>query len=115
MAHDKAYFAAEEIIEKIRLSKAKELTLRVDLNASDEAKLTELPESIKKLTWLKKLDLSGNNLSILPDWIDAFSKLESLDVSRNKLTELPKWWERLIQLQELDLSDNQLTALPESL
>jgi len=69
MARDQAYFAAEEIIEKIRSSKGKdkELTLSVKHNAPNETKLTELPESIKKLSWLEELNLSGNNLVGLPN------------------------------------------------
>ncbi|HXD34221.1 MAG TPA: COR domain-containing protein [Pyrinomonadaceae bacterium] len=106
MAKDKAYRAEREI-EKARLSGATELDL------SDQ-KLTELPESLGKLTQLRHLYLFTNQLRELPEFLGQLTQLQGLYLSGNQLRELPEWLGQLTQLQSLYLSRNQLTKLPES-
>ncbi|WP_182407308.1 leucine-rich repeat domain-containing protein [Psychrobacter sp. GP33] len=61
--------------------------------------LTELPESIGKLTRLRRLIVSKNQLDRLPDSIGQLINLECLDISDNPLTTLP---ESIVQLKELE-------------
>jgi len=108
---DEAYLKAEEKIE----AALREQSTKLDLSAwrEDQAKLTELPDSLSQLTQLNTLRLSGNQLMALPEWLDQLTQLKSLGLANNKLTALPKSLSRLTQLQELDLWRNQLTALPD--
>jgi Leucine-rich repeat (LRR) protein/GTPase SAR1 family protein len=80
-----------------------------------ENQLTELPETIGRLTQLQSLDLSDNKLTTLPESIGDLTRLQTLDLRKNQLTELPETIGRLTQLHTLDLSYNQLTTLPESI
>jgi hypothetical protein len=108
MTRDKAYQRAEQKIEAARRSGAKELII-IGMG------LTELPESLGRLTQLKDLALGLNQLTALPEWLGRLTQLQKLYLFQNQLTVLPEWLGRLTQLQRLDLSYNQLTALPESL
>ena len=85
---------------------------RLDMSGYD---LTNLPSSIGKLLNLERLDLQGNNLTKLPESIGNLRKLKDLDLSENKLTSLPESISNLTKLRELNLGDNQLTSLPESI
>jgi len=77
--------------------------------------LTELPESIGKLTNLKSLNLHNNNLSALPESIGNLTKLERLDLDNNNLSALPESIGNLTKLKYLYLYNNNLSALPESI
>jgi len=111
--HNKAYYEAKKKIEEIRRSGAVELDLSIGWYVKDEEKLTELPESLGKLTQLQSLDLSRNGLTTLPEWLGQLTQLRSLSLSRTGLITLPEWLRRLAQLQSLDLSFNYLRVLPE--
>lgn len=75
--------------------------------------LTDLPESIGNLYQLNELDVCENNLKYLPECIGNLSKLTDLNVSYNQLTNLPESIGNLSKLTNLSLSQNQLTNLPE--
>jgi hypothetical protein len=77
--------------------------------------LTELPESIGKLTKLVKLHLSDNQLTTLPNTITNLINLRYLDLNDNQLTTVPNSIGNLTKLTELYLQNNQLTTLPESI
>jgi GTPase SAR1 family protein len=117
MPHDQAYLEAEKKIGQALQSGATKL----DLSGSKDSKLTEIPDSLWKLTQLTKLDLSNNQLTTLPPSLaalGALTQLTELNLSRNQLTPLPDSLAALgalTQLTELDLSNNQLTTLPPSL
>ncbi|WP_448570208.1 COR domain-containing protein [Trichothermofontia sp.] len=98
----------QQLIEKA----AQEDATSLDLSWK---RLTELPESIGKLTQLKKLNLSGNQLSILPESIGCLSNLEILSLNQNPLSELPTSIGQLNNLIELELWQNKLRKLPESI
>ncbi|MFN8433304.1 MAG: COR domain-containing protein [Anaerolineales bacterium] len=107
---DKAYRAEQKIADALR-SGATEL----DLSGSKDSKLTEIPDSLWKLTQLTSLDLSNNQLTALPDSLGQLTQLTKLDLSNNQLTALPDSLGQLTQLTELNLAYNRLTALPDSL
>ncbi len=131
MLHDQAYLRAEKQIEEALRSGKTELNLlRMELTELPESigrltklkwlglggnQLTTLPESLGKLRRLKKLYLTRNQLIDLPNSLSTFTQLQTLDISNNRLTELPDSLGTLTHLQTLDLSNNQLTDLPDSL
>ena len=114
MAHDKAYEAAEKKIEKALRTGATKLDLSAAFGAKDSERLTELPESVGRLTHLQKLDLSKNQLRALPESVGWLTQLQTLDLSYNQLTSLPDSLGQLTQLQELNVGYNLLTSLPDS-
>ncbi len=101
MAKDAAYYLAEWKIEKARNSGAAELIL-------SNMGLTELPNSLWKLTQLQSLHLSDNRLTILPETIGQLTALEVLNISVNQLIALPENIDQLKQLGEIYLEDNPL-------
>ena len=109
MPKDQAYQQAEQKIAEALTSRATELDLSQKYNAKDSEKLTELPESLWKLTHLTSLNLSNNQLTSLPDSLGQLTQLTSLDLSRNQLTALPDSLGQLTQLTSPNLSNNQLT------
>ncbi|MBT6483710.1 MAG: leucine-rich repeat protein [Planctomycetaceae bacterium] len=108
MARDAAFRKAEEVIEAARRTTVRELSLR-------GMELTEMPESLYRLSQLQTLDLDRNRLTALPESLGRLSQLQTLSLDNNRLTALPESLGQLSQLQTLDLDNNQLTALPESL
>ena len=115
MPKNQAYLEAEKKIAEALQSGATELDLSNKYDAPDEKKLTELPDSLWKLTHLTSLKLSQNKLTSLPDLLGQFTQLTDLNLSSNKLTSLPDSLGQLTQLTTLDLSSNKLTSLPDSL
>jgi Leucine-rich repeat (LRR) protein len=77
-----------------------------------EAGLSSLPQSIGKLSQLKVLDLTGNQLQSLPAEIGNLSQLEKLNLFINQLQSVPVELGKLSQLKVLDLSGNQLQSVP---
>ncbi len=75
-------------------------------------KLTDLDESIGKLTHLKDLNLNYNKLKSLPHTISTLSNLKKLYINNNKLTSIPDEIGTLTQLSNLDLNNNKLEYLP---
>lgn len=74
--------------------------------------LTSLPPEIGQLSRLKRIELSGNELSTLPPEIGNLSHLEFINVSDNDLLSLPAEIGQLVALTGLVLDGNQLTTLP---
>lgn len=90
--------------------------------------LTEIPEQIAELTWLKtlyagsntrsnedgrvKLSVTPNVIQNLPLTLNFLTELQQLDLTGNQLSSLPTDIWRLKSLQSLSLDSNQLTALP---
>lgn len=61
---------------------------------------------------LRKLSLSGNDLSGIPDaMVNSFPRLTTLDLSQCDLTELPTEWD-LPKLRRLNLSHNRIQNFP---
>lgn len=78
----------------------------------DDNKLTKLPESICNLVNLQELYLYNNQITCIPDSIDNLVNLLILDLGNNCLTSIPKSIGNLFNLRELYLHDNQLTHIP---
>src|ERR1700749_87827 len=96
------------IIEEVRREKDDTLELY-------DFGLTELPESICQLTWLRSLILDSNRLTTLPTCIGQLVHLDRLDLSGNLLSELPESIGQLTDLETLFLDNNKLIKLPKSL
>jgi internalin A len=99
---------AEERIQAAHRSGAQGLDLR-------RLGLRELPPSISQLMQLRRLDISGNQLTALPEAIGQLTQLQGLAAVGNQLARLPEAIGQLTQLHHLHISGNQLTTLPESL
>jgi Leucine-rich repeat (LRR) protein len=65
--------------------------------------------SVKNLSKLRELYISGNHLTALPEDLDHLALLKVLFVNGNKLVHLPAELARHHQLTVLDASDNQLS------
>ena len=74
--------------------------------------LTNLPESIGKLTKLNGLDLRDNRITKLPESIGKLTKLDMLDLRDNRITKLPESIGNLKNLEHIHLSNNNLIKLP---
>lgn len=108
MARDESYRKAEKKIEAVLNSGGLELNLR-------NMRLTELPESMKRISHIHYLNLYNNQLRVLPDWLGEFTELQTLYLSSNKLVRLPISLNKLIKLKKLYLFNNRITVLPKSL
>lgn len=74
--------------------------------------LTQIPEEVFKMTWLKSLDIQNNNIAEVPPEIRKLKNLENLNLSNNKLTLLPSNLGKLEKLRYLNVSKNNLSFLP---
>lgn len=109
---------ALESIRKAKEKKSAVLDLSVppqDRFAARHERLSELPEEVFELSWLKTLNLRGNKLNTLPDSITRLQNLSTLYLSHNKLSSLPESITQLRNLTSLELIGNQLVTLPESI
>ncbi len=103
--HTPSYYEALKKIEQAARDEVKKLNL-------SGIELTELPAEIGQLTNLKVLDLSHNSLSSLPAEIGQLTNLTYLSLINNSLSNLPAEIGQLTNLTELDLSYNSLSSLP---
>ncbi|CAN6181852.1 unnamed protein product [Urochloa humidicola] len=86
------------------------------LSIEDCDDLTQLPESIRRLTFLQGLEITGCPiLGMLPEWLGELCSLRDLDVSRAPMiTSLPQSIGHLTSLESLELTYcDALTMLPE--
>ena len=88
-----------------RLSALRVLILSVN-------ELTSLPAEIGQLTSLEWLSLYGNELTSVPAEIGQLTSLRKLHLFLNQLTSVPAEIGQLTSLRELFLRGNQLTTLP---
>jgi internalin A len=77
-------------------------------------RLKTLPTSLSRLTQLRKLDVSLQQLCELPEWLDHLTELQSLILDANELKVLPESLCKLDKLEKLQINYNSLTGLPES-
>lgn len=71
-----------------------------------------LPNSIGRLTTLRILDVSSNQITSLPETIGRLTELRVLNASDNALTSLPASLSELTNLQTVKVARNRLTSLP---
>ena len=88
-----------------RLSALRELNLSFN-------ELTSVPAEIGQLTSLEWLNLSYNQLTSVPAEIGQLTSLVTLYLHGNQLTSVPAEIGQLTSLEQLYLSRNQLTSLP---
>ncbi|KAF9762981.1 putative glucose-repressible alcohol dehydrogenase transcriptional effector like protein [Nosema granulosis] len=74
--------------------------------------IKNLSKSLFQLTFLKELNLKGNDLETIPEEIYLLKNLEILNLSRNKLKYIPAKIGKMINLKELYLSDNLISNIP---
>jgi protein scribble len=77
--------------------------------------LHELPKGFYKLTQLRKLDISDNEIERISHEIGNFVNLVEFDCNRNDIQEFPDSIRYLRNLQVLDISNNPLQSLPTGL
>ena len=74
--------------------------------------LTSVPAEIGQLTSLTELYLRGNRLTSVPAEIGQLTSLTQLGLAGNQLTSVPAEIGQLTSLTHLDLAGNQLTSVP---
>ena len=77
--------------------------------------IEKIPESIGKLTSLRRLSLYSTQIRELPESIENLTSLLSLYLSHTQIRELPESIGKLTSLQSLNLESTQISALPESI
>lgn len=80
-----------------------------------ELGLASIPGEIHRMTWLRELDLSGNDLDRLPRWLCKLTELRVLNISGNQLDDLPDWIVQLRNLETLRAAGNRLLTIPAAL
>ena len=66
----------------------------------------------KTIKQVKKLNLSGQNLTEIPAYVFEYTNLTKLVLSRNGISKIPKEIAKLKKLEVLDLTYNNLTEIP---
>ncbi len=76
-------------------------------------KIASLPNELFKLTNLRSLYISNNNLQPIPDDLENLINLETLYCANCGLTSVPKAISKMSNLKIMNLSNNPLHTLPE--
>lgn len=105
----------------VRCSRANLKSLPADMISSvqelymDSNELTEIPDYIKKLSNLEKLDLSFNKIRVIPMRIfETLTKLDTLIISFNKIQCIQKSsFAGLSKLRMLSLYGNDISTIPD--
>lgn len=74
-----------------------------------------VPDELRKLKHLKRINLSSNSIKSLPDWFQEFENLEILDLRSCELDSLCNGFEKLQNLHSLYLRHNNFTEVPPQL
>lgn len=80
--------------------------------AAEERTYKSIHAALAEPEKVRRLNLSGQNLTTVPPEIARLSRLYHLNLSANRLTQLPPSLCTLTTLEELLLQNNQLTGLP---
>jgi len=85
---------------------------KIEINNKD---LKKIPDSILKLTTLKFLSLSDNQIEVIPLSIHTLSQLEHLDLENNNIKEWPSEIFNLKNLKYLNLGNNNIEVIPSTI
>ncbi len=114
MSQDTISQQFQQRIKEAREQQLSELDLSNDWNANDSQKLTQIPNEVFELTYLKKLNLRYNNIKKIPSEIARLTNLQYLDLIGNeKITEFCDELIKLPSLIFLRLTWNLNTSTPE--
>lgn len=87
-------------------------TVELDLSRN---RLVEFPESLKKFSKLKKLNMKGNNIKKFKCGFPDENVLEEIILSYNRIKRVPKAILKLAKIKTLDFKHNQLEKIPPEL
>ena len=76
-------------------------------------KLRDMPEVLRRITSLTRLDMADNEVCELPAWVGEFESLKTLDLSRNRLRTLPEHLQACSTLKRLRVQDNLVQDMPQ--
>lgn len=107
---DRRNFQLSEVPDEIYRHEATLEELLLDQNA-----IQELPAKIFRLTNLRKLTISENDIMRLPPMIANFSRLVELDISKNCIEEIPSNLQFCRSLSILDITCNPLMRIPDAI
>lgn len=96
---------AERRISKCAISHSMELDL-------SELKLPYLPESLRALTWIKKLNINSCELNELPVWFGVLSNLANLNMDGCDILEIPESFNESSSLTSIFLSEQSSLHFP---
>lgn len=90
---------------------------KLTLRGIGAKKLKQIWPAVRRITWLRILDLRENNLTLLPEGFEAFCCLEQLYLSHNHLSnsETLTSLSHLYALRLLHLDHNSLNTWPEAI
>lgn len=94
-------------------SQAEGMWVKTRNNYSEEAKVKEIPDTIKDFQSLENLNIKGNRLESFNNGILELKNLKKLTISSNSISQLPDL-SSLSNLEYLDCSSNRLLEIPES-
>lgn len=80
-----------------------------------DARLTTVPETMRRATALRRLVLTSQAVRRLPDWIGELTELRDLMCGGCELDAVPDGLGELLELERLSLSRNHLRTLPDGL
>lgn len=74
--------------------------------------LGDLPESMRHMHWLQRLEVCENHLEKLPEGIGECHSLQDLKLATNEINEIPPSFTGLTDLRKLNFTSNFITELP---
>ncbi|KAH9410604.1 putative endonuclease/exonuclease/phosphatase [Ordospora pajunii] len=74
--------------------------------------IRNISKALFDLTFIRTLNLMGNEIEVVPKEIWKLKNLESLNLSKNKIRCIPVEMGKMVNLRELDLSDNLISNVP---
>lgn len=108
MGERAALRALPALVDKVRTGHRTDIVL-------EGCGLTAVPEALRGLTLLRRLDLGDNRLTALPAWLGELTGLELLTLRANRLGVLPDSVGALAGLRVLDIGHNRLVTLPDAM